>query len=265
MVTSQNLFRQYIGLRSWVVKVVAVFMLLLLIIALVTLLASNPDNINRFGLLMQLFAVLSLVPHIIGKDKFLAFFGRKRTTLPAPEEVIPPDGLPPVSIGPDYLQQKPRPTPAPADSEDFFPLYRSRGLLLVIGNGLASAAMASALAVYVFHLSGNTLPGALIDGGTFSMLLSLLGFAWLNIFMLIHFYLLRHAPVPRGVLAWFFAVDLFVSVAGVFFAGLLHIMVHWLGGGVGFVFHNGARRVVLIMTLPFLISGIFFELLASLL
>jgi hypothetical protein len=93
--------------------------------------------------------------------------------------------------------------------------------------------------------------------------LSLVAFAWLNAFMLILIYRLFRRPEPEGLLAVFFAADLLVGFVGIFFGGILYIIEEWLGGGLRFTFRNGIRRVLLMATLPFVLVGLGFQLLAT--
>ena len=241
MVSSQNLFREYILFRSRMAVYAALGLTILFLVGLAALLVSSPANINRFGLLLQILGVLALAPDVIGKNKFARWRKAQPGTVPQTGgEAAPAEA-------------------APMREEAFFRFYQTHNMTFVLGNVLASVALISLLLDSVLAARPAFFPAE----GLWRVVFSLLGFAWLNIFMLLHIYRLMGMEISRGWLAWFFAVDLFVGLLGVFFAGFIHILLRWIAGGLDFIFANGPRRVVLIITLPFFIAGLFFELIAT--
>lgn len=245
MVNSQRLFREYILWRSRMAVYAAFVLAILLVGGLVALLVSSPLNINRFGVLLQLLGVLALAPDIIGKDKFRRQYGVGPVVVPL--------------TGPQADADPPDPEAEPMRDEAFFDFYQTRNLTFVLGNILASLALVWLLIDKVLVPRAELFPGESV----WRVLFSLFGFAWLNFFMLLQLSRLVRGGVPRGLLAWFFSVDLFVGVLGVLFAGFIHILLRWVYGGLGFIFQNGMRRVLLIVTLPFFVAGLFFELIAT--
>jgi hypothetical protein len=141
----------------------------------------------------------------------------------------------------------------------FLHFYETHNLTFVLGNILASIALVGLLVDSVLTPHAEYFQGELL----WRVLFSFLGFAWLNFFMLLHLYRMMGTEISRGLLAWFFAVDMFVGLLGVIFAGFIHILLRWVAGGLDFIFSNGFRRVLLIITLPFFIAGLFFELIAT--
>ncbi len=249
MVSTPKLFREYILWRSRMTAYAAFFLVLLIVGALIALLVSSPSNINRFGLLLQLLGVLALAPDIIGKEHFLAFRQGPQT-------------LPPTNAmgGGPLLSGEPAPVnEEPSGEERPFDFYRDHNLTFMIGNVLASLALMSLLADKVLFPRPDLIP----NEGIWRVMFSLLGFAWLNVFMILQISRLSGRELPRGSLAWFFTIDMFVGVLGLLFAGLIHVLLRWVGGGLAYLFHNGSRRVLLIVTLPFIVAGLFFELVAT--
>jgi hypothetical protein len=246
MVKSQNLFREYIYFRSRMAVYAALGLMVLLLLGIAALLFTGPTNINRFGLLLQILGALALAPDVIGKEKF----ARWRQAQPAP---VPQTGGAP----------QPTSAEAPVDAamrdEAFLRFYETHNLTFVLGNTIAAVALVWLLVDSVLAPRPEYFQGELL----WRLLFSFLGFAWLNFFMLLNIYRLLGAEISRGMLAWFFAVDLFVGLLGVIFAGLAHILLRWAAGGLNFIFSNGPRRVLLIITLPFFIAGLFFELIAT--
>jgi hypothetical protein len=260
MVSSQNLFREYIQWRSRMASYAAVALTILLVIGLLAWFVASPININRFGLLLQLLGVLALAPDVVGKEKF-PFFRRPAEVVDAPDKPTDETGGPGVDV--DAVIDPPEDDDQPPDQvlpeDQFLPFYQAKNLTFLLGNVLASFALVWLLADGVLSPRPDFFPME----GLWRLLFSLLGFSWLNLFMLLQVVRLSGSTAPRRVLAWFFAVDLFVGILGVIFAGLIHILLRWVLGGLQFIFNNGMRRVLLIITLPFLAVGLFFELVAT--
>ncbi|RPJ46340.1 MAG: hypothetical protein EHM21_08755 [Chloroflexi bacterium] len=257
MVRSQNLFREYILWRSRMALYAALGLALLLIVGLLTWFMASPENINRFGLLLQLLGVLAVAPDIIGKEKFPYWRKRMAGAETAGEG----------EAGPVEANQAASPpgedAPGTGDLESdgqFLAYYQANNLTFLLGNILASTALVWLLVDAVIAPRPDFFP----DERTWRILFSMLGFAWLNLFMLLQIKRLSGAVPSPGLLAWFFAVDLFVGVLGILFAGIIHILLYWVIGSARFIFNNGPRRVLLIVTLPFLAVGLFFELIATL-
>ncbi len=241
MIRSQNLFREYILFRSRMAVYAAMLLAILLVVGLAALLAASPVNVNRFGLLLQILGVLALAPDIIGKDTLSSWRKARAGAVPQTGGPLPTE--------PD----------APLPEEAFYNFYQANNLTFVLGNVLASAALVWLLADAVLNPRADLFPLERV----WRALFSLLGFAWLNFFMLLHIFRLSGKEVSRAILAWFFAIDLLVGILGVIFAGLIHILLRWGSGGLRFLFANGPRRVLLVITLPFFVVGLFFELIAT--
>ncbi len=223
----------------------AFFLVILIVGGLIALLVSSPSNVNRFGLLLQLLGVLALAPDIIGKQNLPILHGELQK---APvENAVVNDPLPAAE-----------PSPSPREEEPFV-FYQAHNLTYMIGNTLASLALMWLLADKVLFPRADIIPYETI----LRVMFSLLGFVWLNVFMILLISRLHGGTMPSGPLAWFFTIDMFVGFPGVFFAGFVHILLRWVGGGLVFIFHNGPRRVLLIVTLPFFVVGLFFELVAT--
>ena len=69
--------------------------------------------------------------------------------------------------------------------------------------------------------------------------------------------------VPTLMTFGFFAIDLSMTLFGIMFSAVIHVQVNWVGRGLHFVFRKGVRRVLLVITLPCLILGLFLELSAT--
>jgi hypothetical protein len=255
MIGSQNLFREYILLRSRMVTYVAIAILIFLLIGLVAWFVVSPQNINRFGLLLQLLGVLALAPHVFGKDK-IPFLRRAGAVVKG--------GAGAATLGRTDPEVDPQ-LYGPAlhtnlnSEEQILTYYQDNNLAFLLGNILAAGALVWTLMDVVLRLR----PGVVPTDGWWRLFFSLLGFIWIDLYMLLQIYRLRGFALPRVLLAWFFIVDFFISVLGIFFAALVHILVAWAAGGFRFIFNNGMRRVLLIVTIPFLAVGLFFELVAT--
>ncbi len=243
-----KLFREYILWRSRMTVYAAFFLVILIVGGLIALLVTSPSNVNRFGLLLQLLGVLALAPDIIGKQN-LPPLRRKPQTAPAAEAVV---SDPPAT-------EEPAPAMRAEEPEKPFDYYQVHNLTFMLGNILASLALMWLLVDKVLFQRADFFPNESI----WLVLFSLVGFAWLNIFMILLISRLRSGTVPSGPLAWFFTIDMFIGILGVFFAGFAHILLHWVRGGIAYLFQNGLRRVLLIVTLPFFVAGLFFELVAT--
>ena len=268
---AERLFREYLHLRSRVVVYAAIILAVLSVFALIALISSNALNVARFGLALEWLAVLAVVPHLIGL----------RRAAPAPEPIVtpPPDGQEPAVVV-DGLTGQPIPDPQPAAAgaapkgaapvndaptadanweAGIFRYYQKSNLSMVLGNIIA--ALGAIWLVIAALLYPETL--SFPEEAFFRALVSLVGFAWLNLFMLVHILLMANAAIPGGMLAIFFTVDFLLGFVGVIFAGMFHILRKWLGRGLGFVFQNGARRVLLAITLPFLLLGLALQIVAT--
>lgn len=268
---AERLFREYLHLRSRMVVYAAITLAVLGVFALFVLISSSALNVTRFGLALEWLAVLAVVPHLIGL----------RRAAPAPEPIVtpPPDGQePPVVV--DGLTGQPIPDPQPAGAgvaaegaspagessaadanweAGIFRYYQKSNLSIVLGNMIA--ALGAVWLVIAAFLYPETL--SFPEEAFLRALVSLVGFAWLNLFMLVHILLMANAAIPGGMLAIFFTVDFLLGFIGVVFAGMVHILRKWLGRGLGFVFQNGTRRVLLAITLPFLLLGLALQILAT--
>ncbi len=245
MDSTPKLFREYILWRSRMTVYAAFFLVVLMVGGLVALLVSSPSNVNRFGLLLQLLGVLALAPDIIGKQNLPILHEEPQKT---PVENAGANSPPPLA----------EPAPAPRDEQPFV-FYQVHNLTYVLGNILASLALMWLLVDKVLFPRADIFP----NESMWRVLFSLLGFIWLNVFMILLIGRLRSGTLPNGPLAWFFFIDLVVGILGLFFAGFVHILLRWVRGGLEYIFQNGSRRVMLIVTLPFFVAGLFFELVAT--
>ena len=268
---AERLFREYLHLRARVVVYAAITLAVLGIFALIALISSNALNVTRFGLALEWLAVLAVVPHMLGLQR----------AAPAQEPIVtpPPDGQePPVVV--DGLTGQPIPDPQPAAvgaapegaapagessaadanwEAGIFRYYQKSNLSMVLGNIIAALGAIWLLIAAFLYPETLSFP----EEAFLRALVSLVGFAWLNLFMLVHILLMANAAIPGGMLAIFFTVDFLLGFIGVLFAGIIHILRRWLGRGLGFVFQNGARRVLLAITLPFLLMGLALQLVAT--
>ncbi len=275
MDSAENLFREYLHLRSRMVVYVAIFLALLGVFALFVLVRSSGQNINRFGLLIEWLAFVSVVPHLFGLRRPPANSEPIVTPPPAEEPAnqkaadtdapVVVDGLtgqpiPEEQPAPEGAAPKPSPT-APEESWEagIFRYYQKTNNTLLVGNIFA------ALSAIWFFVAAVLYPETLSfpEEASLRALVSLIGFAWLNMFMLMQILLLANAAIPGGMLAGFFTVDFILGFPGIVFAGMVHIARQWLGRGLGFIFRNGARRVLLSITLPFLLFGLALQIIAT--
>jgi hypothetical protein len=227
--SAQNLFREYIAWRARAVVYVAAALAVLGLFGFGVLIANSPDNVNRFGLLLEMIGGFSVIPHIVGKNRFRWLFERQ--------------------VKPGIV----------VSGIDRFALYTTGNRTLLLGNILAAAGLAWLLADIILNPRPPVFPAEI----PLRVALSLIAFTWLNAFMLVLIYRLFRKPEPEGLLAVFFAADLLVGFVGIFFAGILYFIEEWLGGGLRFTFRNGLRRVLLMATLPCLLAGLGFQLLAA--
>lgn len=250
MVTSRNYFREYIQFRSWIVVFAAGFLSVAGIIGLALLIASSPENVHRFGLLLQLLGGLSLLPHVIGKRHFARWNAALHNVAGGGEAPIESE---------DIVPNLPASDPPGMDPNGNFAYYQAHNRSIVLGNVIASLVLMALFAAVQF------LPDAagITQEGIVAALMAFLGFAWLNLFMLIHIFLMLRVPSPPGVFSGFFYLDFVLSLLGLGFAGAMYILLNWLMRSVRYMFHNGIRRVLLMVTLPAVLAGLFFEVLAT--
>lgn len=274
--SAENLFREYLHLRSRMVVYVAIGLALLGVFTLFALLGSNGENINRFGLLLEWLAVLAVGPHLLGLRRPSS--QPEAVVTPPPDQQEAPvvvDGLtgrpipedPATSAGPSKASggapanasQPSASAPGVNWEADIFRYYQKANTSIVLGNIMAALGTIWLMVAAVLYPESLSFPEEVF----LRVLVSLVGFAWLNLFMLVQILLMANTAIPGGMLAGFFTVDLLLGFIGVVFAGMIHILRKWLGRGLGFVFQNGARRVLLAITLPFLLMGLALQILAT--
>lgn len=232
--------------------------------------SSSGQNANRFGLALEWLAVLAVVPHLVGLRRSSP---QQEPAVPPPDGQEPPvvvDGLTgqpipdpqPDSAGASSSGAAPAAEPAAAQTSweaAIFRYYQKTNLSVLIGNFLAALGVIWLLIAAVLYPETLSFPEEAFIRG----IISLIGFAWLNLYMLVQILLVINAPIPGGMLAGFFTVDFLLGFIGIVFAGMVHILRRWLGRGLGFIFQNGARRVLLAITLPFLLVGLALQILAT--
>jgi len=259
VVTSHNYFREYIQFRSWMVVFAAVFLAVVGMIVLAFLITSSPANIHRFGLLLQFLGGLSIVPHVIGRQHL----GWLRNAAAARVERGDPPDQPVDGAASQPAEEGANPNPAQAttsdDMEASFAYYQAHNLHIVLGNTFFSLSLMALFAALLFIPQLR----ALIPDQIFPAVLAFIGFFWLNLFMLIQIFLFLRVPAPAGLLSWFFSLDFVLSMLGLGFAGVVYILSNWLAKSVGYVFQNGLRRVLMVITLPTVLTGLLLEILAA--
>lgn len=244
MASSRSFFREYIQWRAKIIVYAAAALLIFSSIGLAVLVFSSAKNVYRFSLLLQLLAVLALIPHIVGKSRIRRAWDVLRRA--------------------DTAQQYPVVAPFLEDEEetrlaDPFGYYQTHNLLILLGNVFVSLGLMGALAVFVLYPQAPRFPQETL----LRAVLAVIGFAWLNIFMLIQMYRMVQSPLPSGILIWFFAVDFLVGIIGAILAGMIYIVAQWLGGALRFVFANGLRRVLFVISLPFFVIGLVLALIST--
>lgn len=196
---------------------------------------SSREHVNRVGIGLQMIGTLALIPMVIGKEKFrnlrLGEFHQKQ-----------------------IAQVEPALTP-----ETYFDYYLARNLPISMGNILASLGLMWLLASFIIQPGeGYAFLQWLVRG-----VLSLFGFTWLNLFMLLHIYRQVSVTIPDWLMATFITVDFPMAFLGIAFAGMAYIVIYWLLGALRFLFGKDLRRVLLLVTLPFFALGTLLELLAT--
>lgn len=301
MVSETNAFRKYILLRSMVVVYIAAALVVIALIWLVLVVTAGSTHIYRFGLLLQLIGVLALAPDILGKERF-ARRGADLQTPPVPStgeaagEAAaggPAAGGPAAGAEPGgepadaQGTAAPQPAGAPAGTplvtpvvipmrgpaapaavpgapvgyaaDDRFDFYQSHNRLIILGNGLAALCLIGWLAASIVDPRSLRFPEEIF----LRELLSLVGFAWINGYLLIHIYRAIQSSIPPAILGMFFSIDMGLSVMGVVFAGGIYVLSGWLRRGMHYVYGSGARRVLRWVTLPLFALSLLLELLAT--
>ena len=215
------------------------------VVGLSLYLSQSAADLNRFGLLLQIAAVLSLLPHVVGKHYFRRL-GLALKRLADPAAPIESGAIP--NTGENAMTM-----------DENFVFYRTHNLPVMLGNLFAALILMGLFAAFLILRQPSRLP----QEEFIRAMLAFLGFAWLNLLMLIHIFRMMKVPSPPGVLAWFFSFDLVLSLVGLLLAGIVYICVNWLGRSLNYVFSNGLRRVLLMVTLPTVLAGILFEILAT--
>jgi hypothetical protein len=232
---AQAIFYEYIQGRARITGVVALVLFVTALFGLIWLAAGRSVQIYQLGLLLQMTGAAALFPLVLPRQP----------QQPAAANTPMENGWTAADLS------------APAD---FVAYYQERSLPLVVGNLAAALALIMLVAELVFAA-----PGSIAwEEGLLRVLFALLGFVWINYYMLIHIYLQFQWRISRPLLFWFFFVDLILSVVGVFFAAIVHILIHWIPWGLRSIYQNGFKRVLLIVTLPFWFVGLVFELIATL-
>lgn len=228
-------------------------------IILAWLVASDPVYIYRLGLLLQFLGALSVVPHVVGKHQF-GWLRNAAAAVAAGENpsAQTEDG----SAGQPAAEGTDPNAAQGITSQDlaaFFAYYQAHNLPIVLGNILFSLSLMALFAALLFIPQVRQL----IPDQIFPAVLAFIGFFWLNLFMLIQIFLFLRVPAPAGLLSWFFSLDFVLSMLGLGFAGLVYIITSWVARTVGYVFQNGLRRVLLMVTLPSVLFGLLLEILAA--
>jgi hypothetical protein len=235
----QRWFQDYIFGRAQVVRFFAIVLAVALLAGVSWLVSDTQNHIYQFGVLLQLFGTTALVPYVITK-------GDPSNLLQA---AVPAGNGLNETVLPGYF----------VTEIDYIRYYRAHNQQVVIGNGLASLVFMLLMAEWLIFPPQVLQPVDLLSRGV----LALMGFTWLNLFMLVHIFVVMQARIPQVLVAWFFLIDLVVSIFGGLFACLVEIFLHWIPRGFHYAYQNGYRRVLLVFTLPCFVVGLLFELVAS--
>ena len=241
MATTHTLFREYILLRLRAVIYATVILTLLLAGVLIFLASSSVSNVNRAGLILQFLAGLAILPELIS-------IGKSQHNNEDPE--------PSPQTGSELNNPTPRTVPDGVllEQQQYFDLYLAHNRPFLAGNLVVSLWMIGFLVTLAF----DPQPDMNMATRLLWTLLSLVGFAWVNLLMLNFIYRLAYDLIPSAVQRTFFVVDFLVTIPGLFFAAAFYLISNWAWAGLRFVYQDspmGPRRVLLMVSLPFFLIG----------